>query len=360
MRDGSGAFDGLVVPDEWFGDETVAEIARRVLASNVTILRERFRAPGWTYEGQSRSKCPLCGFGMVEARKPYVASSLGKRRVQRYTAFICGNCGVTFDKQEIDQLRSAVTAPVSDASKHEKGAGPVQRSGHIDAVADRSPAESLDEEGVVALLSILPYRQKRVLELRQEGQTLAETGAVFSVTRERARQIQVQALRRLAAQAGSTVDVVTEILGLSSPDPNTLAVDRVKRGVFPESNRPGSPLSEAEVAAFDETLRSAITGGMVAGRWLAACVLGGSDSQRVRQFGYDLLPAFGTFPSVMRVEMVDRIDRLLELRELALAGAFRPVLCLSGGHPRAAEHQADSDASRQRKPMCHPPSADTD
>jgi len=46
---------------------------------------------------------------------------------------------------------------------------------------------------------VLNYRQKSVVELRMQDMTLDEVAAVFKVTRERIRQIEGKAIRRLQA-----------------------------------------------------------------------------------------------------------------------------------------------------------------
>ena len=58
-----------------------------------------------------------------------------------------------------------------------------------------------------AALAGLPIREREVLRLRfgldgEEALTLEEVGARFRVTRERARQLEGQALRRLAGWIG--------------------------------------------------------------------------------------------------------------------------------------------------------------
>jgi RNA polymerase primary sigma factor len=79
----------------------------------------------------------------------------------------------------------------------------------MDAVADQ-----LRHEALQLGLNALPERYRRVLELRygldgQDPRTLDEIGREFGLTRERIRQIEVEALRELAA--------IREIQGLRSP-----------------------------------------------------------------------------------------------------------------------------------------------
>jgi len=70
-----------------------------------------------------------------------------------------------------------------------------------------SPEEAITREDrsrrLGAAIEGLPAREREVLRLRfgldgEEALTLEEVGARFSVTRERARQLEVQALRRLS------------------------------------------------------------------------------------------------------------------------------------------------------------------
>lgn len=75
-------------------------------------------------------------------------------------------------------------------------------------LADRKLGQQVDQ-----WLSRLPEREREVIERRfglhqQQSQTLAEVGDALGVTRERVRQIQIQALRRLRQISDS--DGVTE------------------------------------------------------------------------------------------------------------------------------------------------------
>jgi len=76
----------------------------------------------------------------------------------------------------------------------------------IEYQAAEAPAESVGEalvqEGLASALEALPPRESIVLQLRHglvdgESYTLEEIGRKLGVTRERVRQIEAQALRRL-------------------------------------------------------------------------------------------------------------------------------------------------------------------
>lgn len=64
------------------------------------------------------------------------------------------------------------------------------------SIAVRGPSRDSDGEraepppGITTGRDRLPYRARRVLELREEGRTLDEVGQVFGITRERVRQIE--------------------------------------------------------------------------------------------------------------------------------------------------------------------------
>jgi RNA polymerase primary sigma factor len=48
-------------------------------------------------------------------------------------------------------------------------------------------------------LAALPYRERRVIELRSAHKSLDEIGKTYNVTKERIRPIQVRALKKPAA-----------------------------------------------------------------------------------------------------------------------------------------------------------------
>jgi RNA polymerase primary sigma factor len=77
-----------------------------------------------------------------------------------------------------------------------------------DPTADTEAAalDAIEAEELEELLGMLSYRERRVLELRyglvaESPKTLDELGRMFNVTRERIRQIQDQALKKLQAAA---------------------------------------------------------------------------------------------------------------------------------------------------------------
>jgi len=106
--------------------------------------------------------------------------------------------------EEVDSIKRSAQAPVS----LEKPVGDEQDSQFGQFIADEraeSPyeraAEILAKETLREALQNL-YRERRVLELRyglgsEHPRTLEEVGRTFNVTRERARQSEVQSLKRL-------------------------------------------------------------------------------------------------------------------------------------------------------------------
>lgn len=71
-------------------------------------------------------------------------------------------------------------------------------------------------EHIDIVLNTLSYRERGILEMRfgfGDGfvYTLAEVGFVFKLTRERIRQIQVRALRRLVCEATDLLDLVKNL-----------------------------------------------------------------------------------------------------------------------------------------------------
>ena len=76
-------------------------------------------------------------------------------------------------------------------------------------------------EHIHKALSKLSYRERGVLEMRHGlgdgwSYTLAEVGQVFKLTRERIRQIQVKATRKLLQRGG---DLVAYVERLGEPEP---------------------------------------------------------------------------------------------------------------------------------------------
>jgi RNA polymerase primary sigma factor len=118
---------------------------------------------------------------------------------------------VELTTDEVEQIRHSSQAPVS----LEKPLGDEEGAvlGHLlsdegelrpDEVADAR----LRKEAVRRILGALPSRRRAVLELRyglngERSHTLGEIGKVFNVTRERIRQIEIQALRQLQRLAAA-------------------------------------------------------------------------------------------------------------------------------------------------------------
>ena len=109
------------------------------------------------------------------------------------------------EPDEVESIRRAAQAPIS----LEKPIGDEDQSEFGQLIADEraeSPyehaAEILTNEALREALENLSYRERRVIELRyglgdQHPRTLDEVGRAFNVTRERIRQVEHQALRKL-------------------------------------------------------------------------------------------------------------------------------------------------------------------
>jgi RNA polymerase primary sigma factor len=111
--------------------------------------------------------------------------------------------GLSLDKVEamLASLRqpSSLDAPVGDEGETELGdlLEDANAPNPEDALID-----TMDYEEIRARLAILPPREVEVIRLRfglgdEEPMTLAEVGQRLGITRERARQLEVQALARL-------------------------------------------------------------------------------------------------------------------------------------------------------------------
>jgi RNA polymerase primary sigma factor len=109
--------------------------------------------------------------------------------------------------EEVEQIMRAAQTPIS----LEKPVGDEDDSqlGHF--IADVTTPSAEDEatrkmrlETLLEILGVLSFRERRVLEMRFglggfEPCTLDEVGAAFHVTRERIRQIENQALKKLSS-----------------------------------------------------------------------------------------------------------------------------------------------------------------
>ena len=310
-----------IIPAAWIGAQTLAEIAETEFGVELSVLPEgeRFRGSGWKLDGGVENRCPNCGFTVWICRRPYISQGRG----YRYYAFICPPCCTAWTRQDVgwktrpeDRARvraPAVSAPVAATPAAAEGGG-----------AEKSEAPLGDPADLLDALSRLSYRQRRVVELRREGRTLAEIGKSFSVTRERIRQIQNQAVAQLSKQTGLAFEECICLLDLG---PTTTAVAPPNR-VLPGSVRRGKPLESWELADFDQVVRDAVRDGLVAGRHLTALVLAGSVAERVIRADYDKLPVHGRCAQIVRAEMVDRIDQLIERGQFRLTSGPYPVLRL--------------------------------
>lgn len=119
-------------------------------------------------------------------------------------AEIGASIGLT--EQEVESIRRSAQTPIS----LEKPVGDEEESEFGQFIADEkaiSPeaaaGETMRNEALQDVLNSLSYRERRVLELRyglggEQPRTLDEVGRTFNVTRERIRQIENQALQKLA------------------------------------------------------------------------------------------------------------------------------------------------------------------
>ena len=110
---------------------------------------------------------------------------------------------------EVEQIRRSAQAPVSlekplgDEDESEFGQFLTDENQEL---PDEAAEVTLRKEALQRILHTLSSRQRQVLELRfgldgQHPRTLDEVGRTFNVTRERARQIENQGLRKLRALA---------------------------------------------------------------------------------------------------------------------------------------------------------------
>jgi RNA polymerase primary sigma factor len=151
----------------------------------------------------------------------YISDQLG--RLQRVQVGLQQRLGRTPSNQElaeamelpvarIEQMREAVAqpmsleAPVSDEDESELG-DLLEDSNALDP--EEAVSDSMMTEEMRHRLADLPPREREVIELRYglgetEALTLAEVGARMGITRERARQLELQALERLRQQEGSS------------------------------------------------------------------------------------------------------------------------------------------------------------
>ncbi len=129
-----------------------------------------------------------------------LVTALGREPTPEEIAEVTG-----IDPEEVDSIKRSAQAPVS----LEKPVGDEEESEFGQLIADEraeSPyeraVEILTNEALREALENLSYRERRVLELRyglggEHPRTLDEVGRTFNVTRERIRQIENQALKKL-------------------------------------------------------------------------------------------------------------------------------------------------------------------
>src|SRR5262249_31399648 len=112
--------------------------------------------------------------------------------------------------EPLARIRRALRSSVPVGSLDPEREGETPPSDHLPDPRARGgrdePSGPSLRRRLAALLAFLPERDRRVLELRygldgSPPRTLEELSGLFSVSRERVRQIQVRALERLRAKA---------------------------------------------------------------------------------------------------------------------------------------------------------------
>ena len=124
---------------------------------------------------------------------------------------IVAAAGVDIDPDEAEFLLRASRAPVSLDKPVGGGEDDAAELGHL-IPDDRAESpfdaavEAMTRTRLAEALENLSYRERRVVELRyglfgEQPRTLDEVGRMFSLTRERTRQVEEHALRKLASLA---------------------------------------------------------------------------------------------------------------------------------------------------------------
>jgi RNA polymerase primary sigma factor len=119
--------------------------------------------------------------------------------------------GTDIDADEAELIMTAARAPVSLDKPVGGGEDDAAELGHLipdhGAVSPfEAAAEALDRSRLAQALENLSYRERRIVELRyglfgEQPRTLDDVGKMFGLTRERARQIEEHAVRKLASLA---------------------------------------------------------------------------------------------------------------------------------------------------------------
>jgi RNA polymerase primary sigma factor len=125
---------------------------------------------------------------------------------------IAAASGLDIDPDEAELIMRASRSPVSlDKPVGGSGDDDAAELGHLipdqGAVSPfEAAAEALDRSRLALALENLSYRERRVVELRyglfgEQPRTLDDVGRMFGLTRERARQIEEHAVRKLSSLA---------------------------------------------------------------------------------------------------------------------------------------------------------------
>ncbi|MGA2924684.1 MAG: sigma-70 family RNA polymerase sigma factor [Solirubrobacteraceae bacterium] len=160
-----------------------------------------------------------------------LATGLGREPTTDEIADVTG-----IEPEEVESIKRFARAPVSlqrpvgdeeDAELGQLIADEQAESPHERAV------ELLAKEALREALENLSYRERRVLELRyglggQEPRTLGDVGRAFNISRERIRQIETQALKKLQnlREAQQLRDHVEVALGDRAPHARAPSLDR--------------------------------------------------------------------------------------------------------------------------------------
>src|SRR4051794_40358692 len=109
----------------------------------------------------------------------------------------------------------------------------------------------------------------------------------------------------------------------SEPERSGPCCDVCDPGLVPEAPAPAPETIENLDHAILSVARGARPG---VGRTTCAAILHGARSKKIERNSYDGLPAYGASSHMRRVDILARIDELIEQNRLATTGGTRPVL----------------------------------